>query len=65
MERSSTSVDDHLASLPEPARPDLVELDSRIAEVMAGQERVLWEGTIWRGGSTRVLLAALSARHLA
>jgi len=55
MQRSSTSVDDHLASLPEPARTDLVELDARIAAVVAGHERALWEGTFWGGSEQRII----------
>lgn len=55
MDRSTTSPDDFLASLPDGVRADLVALDAEIAPIFAGQERVLWEGTFWGGTQQRVI----------
>jgi hypothetical protein len=55
MKRSSTPVDRFLASLPDPPRTDLVAIDARIAEVMAGTDRVLWEGAMWGGTEQRIV----------
>ena len=55
MQRSDVPVDDFLASLPDAARADLVTLDARIADVMAGHERVLWEGPMWGGTQQRII----------
>ncbi|MGQ0609175.1 MAG: DUF1801 domain-containing protein [Chloroflexota bacterium] len=55
MQRSSTSADEYLASLPDPLRTDLLALDARIAEVMGGQERVLWDGVMWGGTEQRII----------
>ena len=55
MKRSSTPVDQFLASLPDPPRTDLVALDVRIAEAMAGADRVLWEGAMWGGTEQRII----------
>jgi adenylosuccinate synthase len=55
MKRSSTPVEQFLASLPDPPRTDLVALDARIAEAMAGDDRVLWEGAMWGGTAQRII----------
>ena len=44
MQKSSTSPDEHIASLSDDVRDDIATLDARISEAMAGEERVLWEG---------------------
>jgi hypothetical protein len=55
MDRSTTSPDEHIASLPDGVREDIATLDARISEVMAGQERVLWEGKFWGGSQQRII----------
>jgi Domain of unknown function (DU1801) len=55
VERSSTTPDQHIASLPDGVREDIAALDAVIAQVMAGQERVLWEGTFWGGSSQHIV----------
>ena len=55
MDRSTTSPDEHIASLPDGVREDIASLDARISEVMAGQERVLWEGKFWGGSQQRII----------
>jgi hypothetical protein len=55
MKRSGTPVDEFLASLPDPPRTDLVAVDARIAEAMAGTDRVLWEGAMWGGTEQRIV----------
>ena len=55
MERSTTSPDEHIASLPDGVREDIATLDSAIAGVMAGEERVLWEGKFWGGSEQRII----------
>ena len=55
MQRSTTNPDDHIASLPDGVRDDIATLDAAISEVMAGQERVLWEGVFWGGTEQRII----------
>ena len=55
MDRSTTSPDEHIASLPDGVREDIASLDARIIEVMAGHERVLWEGKFWGGTQQRII----------
>jgi hypothetical protein len=55
MQRSSTPVDQYLASLPDDRGNDMVELDARIAPVFAGQERVVWEGIFWGGSEQQII----------
>jgi hypothetical protein len=55
MDRSTTTPDEHIASLSDGVREDIATLDSRISQVMAGQERVLWEGVFWGGSQQRII----------
>jgi hypothetical protein len=55
MDRSTMSPDEHIASLPDGVREDIASLDAQIAEVMAGEERVLWEGKFWGGSEQRII----------
>jgi Domain of unknown function (DU1801) len=56
MERSTTtSPDQHIASLPDGVREDIAALDAAIFGVMAGEERVLWEGVFWGGTQQRII----------
>jgi hypothetical protein len=55
MERSTTTPDEFIASLPEEVRDDIAELDRLITSAMPGQERVLWEGVFWGGTQQRII----------
>jgi Domain of unknown function (DU1801) len=55
VERSKTSPDAHLASLPDGVREDIATLDAVVADVFAGEERVLWEGKFWGGTEQRII----------
>jgi hypothetical protein len=55
MQRSTKSPDEHIASLPDGVREDIAVLDGLIAEDMAGEERVLWEGVFWGGSSQHII----------
>jgi hypothetical protein len=55
MERSQTSPDEFIASLPDDVRADIAALDQRISKVMKGEERVLWEGRFWGGSDQRII----------
>jgi hypothetical protein len=55
MQRTTTSPDDYLASLPDDVREDMTALDAAIAPVFAGHERVLWEGVFWGGSEQRII----------
>lgn len=55
MERSPVSPDDHIASLPDGVREEIAALDVEISRVMAGEERVLWEGPMWGGTHQRII----------
>jgi hypothetical protein len=55
MDRSSTSPDEHIASLPDGVREDIAALDAAISGVMTGEERVLWEGKFWGGTQQRII----------
>lgn len=55
MQRSTTTPDAHIASLPDGVREDVASLDAAISGVMAGEERVLWEGTFWGGTQQHII----------
>ena len=55
MERSTTTPDALLASLPSGVREDMTALDAALAPVFAGHERVLWEGPMWGGTHQRII----------
>jgi len=62
MERSSRTPDEYVASLPDGVREDLGAIDAVIADAMAGEERVLWEGVFW-GGSNQHIIGYGSYRY--
>ena len=55
MERSATSPDAFIASLPDGIREDMAALDAVLTAGMAGRERVLWEGVFWGGTEQRII----------
>ncbi len=55
MDRSSTSPDDFIASLPDGIREDIATLDRELTAVFVGRERVLWEGPMWGGTHQRII----------
>jgi hypothetical protein len=55
MQRSETSPDDFLASLPDETRADMVAVDEALASAFEGEERVLWEGPFWGGTQQRII----------
>ena len=55
MQRSSTSPDDFIASLPDGPRDDIRTLDTELTRIFAGDERVLWEGPMWGGTEQRII----------
>jgi hypothetical protein len=55
MERSETTPDEFIASLPDDVRADIATLDQRISQVMKGEERVMWEGKFWGGSDQRII----------
>lgn len=55
MERTSKSVDDHLASLGGQRGEDIRALDRAIRERMPDAERLLYEGKLWGGSDQRIV----------
>jgi hypothetical protein len=55
MERTDTDPGEVIALAPEALRDDLATLDARIAEVMAGLPRAVWEGKFWGGTQQRII----------
>lgn len=55
MQPSGRDPDELIASLPDGVREDMVALDDVITEVMAGHERILWEGTFWGGSEQQII----------
>ncbi len=55
MEKSVTTPDQYLASLPYDVRPDMERLDALIGAEMNGMSRVLWEGKFWGGSEQRII----------
>jgi len=55
MDRSTASVDEHIASLHDGVREEIAALDAEIGTVMAGMERTLWEGVFWGGSSQHII----------
>ncbi len=55
MQKVKTDPDIFIQSLPEETRTILATLDSEIAKVMNGAERVLWTGTFWGGSEQNII----------
>jgi hypothetical protein len=55
VDRSTTTPDAYIASLPDGAREEVATLDAELARVFAGHERVLWEGPMWGGTHQRII----------
>jgi len=55
MERSTTSPDEFIASLPDGVREDIAALDSVLSKAFAGDERVVWVGKFWGGTDQRII----------
>jgi hypothetical protein len=55
MQRSDTSPDAWIATLPDGVREDFAALDAVISDGMADRERVLWEGVFWGGTEQRII----------
>ena len=55
MQKSQASPDEFLATVREDVRDDMTTLDKEIASVMAGHERVLWEGKFWGGTDQNII----------
>ena len=55
MQRSSTSPDEFIASLPDGVRDDVAILDAQLSRIFEGHERVLWEGPMWGGTEQRII----------
>lgn len=55
MERSSTTPDQHIATLPDGRREEIAQLDTLISDLMSGRSRTLWEGTFWGGSHQQII----------
>lgn len=55
MERTTRSVDEHLASIDGNRGEDIRKLDEIIQEQMPGSERHLYEGTFWGGSDQQII----------
>jgi hypothetical protein len=55
MERTDTSPDEFISTLPDSVRDDVATLDVLLSEVFAGHERVMWEGPMWGGTAQRII----------
>ena len=56
MQKSTTTTpEEHIASLPDDVRDDVATLDGAIAAAMPGEERVVWEGKFWGGTDQRII----------
>lgn len=62
MDRSKTTPDAFIASLPDGVREDIATLDGVISEAFAGEERTLWEGVFW-GGTTQHIIGYGAYRY--
>jgi hypothetical protein len=63
MERSETTPDAFLASLPDETRDAMMTLDAVLAAAFAGEERVLWEGPMWGGTHQRIIGYGAMVQH--
>ena len=55
MERSDTSPDEFIDSLPPEVRADIAAVDAVISMAMKGASRTLWEGRFWGGTGQRII----------
>ena len=55
MERTSTSPDQYIASLPAAVGADMAALDERITAALPGHARSLWAGVFWGGSEQRII----------
>ena len=55
MDRTDTSPDVFIGSLPDDVREDVATLDEMLSQVFSGHERVMWEGKMWGGTDQRII----------
>lgn len=55
MQKTDTDPAAVIQAAPEALRDDYAALDGRISEVMAGLQRVAWEGTFWGGTQQHII----------
>ena len=56
MQKSTTTTpDEHIASLPDEVRDDIRALDEAITGALPSEERVVWEGKFWGGTDQRIV----------
>jgi hypothetical protein len=55
MQRTETSPNDVMDSLPEPVREEIRSLDETISRTMEGLPRDVWEGPFWGGTQQRII----------
>ncbi len=55
MQRTDRPVEEHIASLPDDVHADMARLDAEISLLMAGHQRVLWEGKFWGGTDQNII----------
>lgn len=63
MQPTTTSPEDHIATLPDGVREDIAALDAELARVFAGHERVLWAGPMWGGTDQRIIGYGAMVQH--
>lgn len=55
MQITSRNVDAFLTELPEPARADMLTLDTIITGIFGDASRVMWEGVFWGGTEQSII----------
>lgn len=55
MQRTQQSVEEYLASLPEPAAKEVRQLHEEIMKEMSGLTPEIWEGVFWGGSQQRII----------
>jgi hypothetical protein len=55
MQKTTRTIEAFLDSLPAEEQADMRKLDSEIAKVFKGRERVMWEGVFWGGSEQKII----------
>ncbi len=55
MKKVATNPSDHLRSISDDFRDDMIKLDTAISAIFVGDTRVLWKGVFWGGSEQNII----------
>lgn len=55
MDRTQTSPETYISSLPPERRPDIEQLDALLTRLLAKKTKTMWEGKLWGGTDQQII----------